>query len=97
VLPFSNVVNFFSDKLARLSGWRFTFARILASPFQRFLLRHFSTPLLCTVRESFHNERVVRALRRKFFLAKYGSQATTPTLYYSPTSKESLGAVDRPW
>jgi hypothetical protein len=65
VLPFSNVVNFFSDKLARLSGWRFTFARILASPFQRFLLRHFSTPLLCTVRESFHNERVVRTLRRK--------------------------------
>ena len=65
MLPFSNVVDFFSDKLARLSGGRFTFARILASPFQRFLLRHFSTPLLSTVRESFHNERVVRALRRK--------------------------------
>ena len=57
----------------------------------------FSTPLLSTVTESFHDERVVHMVQKKILACEYPSQPTTPTLYYTLTSKGSLGAVDRPW
>jgi hypothetical protein len=52
VLAFAYVMNFFADKLSRLSRWRLAFAGIFARSIDSFLLGHNLLPEVTEIRNS---------------------------------------------